>query len=119
MHWTDRLENGVKAHIQAMQQQRDEPASKARPPQAVPDVALADPEVVRLGAGLNKAYAAALRMGKLALSKAEGGQKTVPADYLNVFQHSLTNLFGCDLYCTRGKPSPVAVSAFSDESFWV
>lgn len=63
-HWLDRLEAGVKAHIQAMQQKRDELAAQARPPQAVLDVALADPEAVKLGAGLNKAYTAALRMGK-------------------------------------------------------
>jgi len=63
-HWLDRLESGVKGHIQAMQTKRDELVSQARPPQAVLDAALGDPEVVQLGAGLNKAYAAALRMGK-------------------------------------------------------
>jgi hypothetical protein len=63
-HWLDRLEAGVKAHIQTMQAKRDELAAPARPPQVVLDVALADPEAVKLGAGLNKAYAAALRMGK-------------------------------------------------------
>lgn len=73
-HWLDRLEMGVKAHIQAMQAKRDELVSQARPPQAVLDAAQTDPEAVKLGAGLNKAYAAALRMGKLALSKAEGGK---------------------------------------------
>ncbi|WP_420640466.1 hypothetical protein [Candidatus Leptofilum sp.] len=75
-HWLDRLEAGVKSHIQAMQAERDELVSQARPPQAVLDAALADPEAVQLGAGLNKAYAAALRMGKHALSKAEGGHHT-------------------------------------------
>jgi hypothetical protein len=64
VHWLDRLEAGVKAHIQAMQQKRDEMAAQARPPQAVLDVVLTDPEAVKLGAGLNKAYAATLRMGK-------------------------------------------------------
>ena len=63
-HWLDRLEAGVKEHIQAMQAKRDELVSQARPPQSVLDAALADPEGVQLGAGLNKAYAAALRMGK-------------------------------------------------------
>ena len=63
-HWLDRLEAGVKGHIQAMQEKRDELVSQARPPQAVLGAALADPEAVQLGAGLNKAYAAALRMGK-------------------------------------------------------
>lgn len=63
-HWIDKLEAGVKTHIQAMQQKRDELVAQARPPQAVLDVALADPEAVKLGGGLNKAYAAALRIGK-------------------------------------------------------
>jgi hypothetical protein len=61
-HWLDRLERGVKAHIQAMQQKRDDLATQARPPQIVLDAA--DMEAVKLGAGLNKAYAAALQTGK-------------------------------------------------------
>jgi hypothetical protein len=61
-HWLDRLEVGVKAHIQFMQQKRDELVKQARPPEAV--LAGADPEMVKLGAGLNKAYTAVLRMGK-------------------------------------------------------
>lgn len=63
-HWLDRLEQGVKTHIQVMRQKRDELAAQARPPQMVLDVALANPETVKLGAGLNKAYTAALSMGK-------------------------------------------------------
>ncbi len=63
-HWLDRLETGVKSHIQAMQQKRDELAAQARPPQAVLDAGLTDPEVVKLGAGLNKVFAAALRTRK-------------------------------------------------------
>jgi hypothetical protein len=47
-----------------MQQKRDDLAAQARPPQAVLAVAVADPEAVKLGAGLNKAYAAALQTGK-------------------------------------------------------
>ncbi|MBE2223661.1 MAG: hypothetical protein IAF02_19120, partial [Anaerolineae bacterium] len=62
-HWLDRLEAGVKAHIQNMQTKRDELVSQARPPQTILDAALADPEAVKLGAGLNKAYTAALHMG--------------------------------------------------------
>ncbi|MBK8900272.1 MAG: hypothetical protein IPM53_03745 [Anaerolineaceae bacterium] len=63
-HWLDRLEAGVKNHIQAMQAKRDELVSQARPPQAVLDAVKGDPEAVQLGAGLNKAYAAALSVGK-------------------------------------------------------
>ncbi len=63
-HWLDRLEGGIKFHIQAMEGKRDELAARAKPPQAVLDAGKADPEAVALGAGLNKAYAAALRMGR-------------------------------------------------------
>jgi hypothetical protein len=55
-NWLVRLERGVRAHIQVVQQKRDELAAQARPPQAVLDVALADPEAVKLGEGLNKEY---------------------------------------------------------------
>lgn len=64
VHWLDQLEAGVKAHITEMGRRRDELAAQARPPQALFDRAQADPEAVRLGAGLNQAYAAALRTGK-------------------------------------------------------
>ncbi|MCL4267524.1 MAG: hypothetical protein KJ069_30400 [Anaerolineae bacterium] len=59
-----------------MQTKREELVSQAQPPQAVLDAVRADPEAVKLklGAGLNRAYAATLRLGKLALSNAEGGQ---------------------------------------------
>jgi hypothetical protein len=57
-HWLDRLERGVKTHISAIEQKRDELAAMARPPQALFDAA--DPEAVRMGAGLNRAFAGAL-----------------------------------------------------------
>ena len=82
-HWLDRLEAGVKAHIQAMQEKRDELAARARPPQAVLDAA--DPEAVKLGAGLNKAYAAALRMGKGYHSSVLERAKVAAEDYLAHF----------------------------------
>jgi hypothetical protein len=63
-HWLDRLERGVKEHIRVMQAKRDELVAQTRPPQVVLDAAAADPAAVKLGAGLNKAYAAALRIGK-------------------------------------------------------
>jgi hypothetical protein len=50
--WLDNLEAGVQAHIQAMQEKRGKLAAQARPLQAV------------LDAGLNKAYTAALGLGK-------------------------------------------------------
>jgi hypothetical protein len=63
VHWLDRLEAGVKAHIQVIQQKQDALVEQARLPEAVLAVGKADPEIVNLGAGLNKAYTAALRMG--------------------------------------------------------
>jgi hypothetical protein len=63
-HWLDRLEAGVKAHIEEVGRGRDELTGRARPPQMVLDVVLADLEAMKLGARLNKAYAAALRMCK-------------------------------------------------------
>jgi len=84
-HWLDRLEAGVKEHIQAMQEKRDELVSQARPPQAVLDAALADPEAVQLGAGLNKAYAAALRMGKGHHTSVLERAKAAAEDYLAHF----------------------------------
>lgn len=84
-HWLDRLEAGVKGHIQAMQDKRDELVSQARPPQAVLDAALADPEAVKLGAGLNKAYAVALRMGKGQHANVLERAKAAAEDYLAHF----------------------------------
>jgi len=63
-HWLDRLEAGVKSHIREMESRRDGLAERARPPQALFDHALSDPESLRLGAGLNRTYAAALRTGR-------------------------------------------------------
>ncbi len=85
-HWLDRLEADVKAHIQAIQEKRDELAAQARPPQAVLDAALADPEAVKLGAGLNKAYTAVLRMRKKgAYSSVMERAKAAVEDYLAHF----------------------------------
>src|SRR5688500_18124376 len=63
-HWLDRLERGVRVHISAMQQQRDELAQQARPPpRYLPglfEVMVDDEEAIRLGAAYNQAFAAAL-----------------------------------------------------------
>ncbi|MBK8988383.1 MAG: hypothetical protein IPM39_20340 [Chloroflexi bacterium] len=85
LHWLDRLEGGVKAHIQAMQAKRDELVSQARPPQVVVDAALADSGAVELGAGLNKAYAAALRMGKGQYANVLERAKAAAENYLAHF----------------------------------
>ena len=84
-HWLDRLEAGVRAHIAAMQGQRDALAAQARPPQGVLDAALADPEALALGAGLNKAYAAALRMGKGQYASVLERARVAAEDYLAHF----------------------------------
>jgi hypothetical protein len=84
-HWLDRLEAGVQTHIEAIQQKRDGLVAAARPPQEVLDVALADPETVKLGAGLNKAYTAALRMGKGKYENVLERAKDAAEDYLAHF----------------------------------
>ena len=85
MHWLDRLEAGVKAHIQAMQEKRDELVSQAQPPQAVLDAVEGDLKAVKLGAGLNKAYAAALRMGKGQYASVLERARASAEDYLAHF----------------------------------
>ncbi|MCB8980654.1 MAG: hypothetical protein H6657_24860 [Ardenticatenaceae bacterium] len=85
MHWLDRLEAGVKEHIQAIEEKRDDLVNQARPPQAVLDAALAEPEAVPLGAGLNKVYAATLRMGKGQHASVLGRAKVAAEDYLAHF----------------------------------
>jgi hypothetical protein len=84
-HWLDRLEAGVKAHIEEMGRRRDELAERARPPQILLDRALAAPEALQLGAGLNQAYAAALRMGKGQYATALERAKYAVNDYLAHF----------------------------------
>ncbi len=85
-HWLDRLEAGVRAHIAAMEVRCDELAAGARPPQALFDHALADPEAMRLGAGFNKAYAAALHTGrKGAFAGVMERAKAAAEDYLTHF----------------------------------
>ncbi|MCC6604751.1 MAG: hypothetical protein IT327_16195 [Anaerolineae bacterium] len=84
-HWLDKLEAGVKAHIQVMQEKRDELIHRARPPHAVLEVASADPEAVQLGAGLNKTYAAALRRGKGQFPNVLESAKAAVEDYLAHF----------------------------------
>ncbi|MAU00662.1 MAG: hypothetical protein CL608_26250 [Anaerolineaceae bacterium] len=84
-HWLDRLEARVKAHIEALQQRRDDLTGQARPPQAVLDAVKGDPEGVKLGAGLNKAYAAALRMDKGQYTNALERAKAAAEDYLAHF----------------------------------
>ena len=61
-HWLDWLEQGVKAHIQAMSAKRDELVQQAQPPE--PLFEHVTEEDVRLGSGLNQAFAAALNMHK-------------------------------------------------------
>ena len=85
VHWLDRLEVGVEAHIQTMQEKRDELVAQARPPQVVLDAVQADPDAVKLGAGLNKAYTAALRMRKGSYANVLERAKAAAEDYLAHF----------------------------------
>jgi hypothetical protein len=82
-HWLDALEAGVKAHIQEMQQRRDELVAQARPPEELFEGVSA--ENVTLGAGLNKTYAAALRMGKGGYENVLERAKAEVEDYLAHF----------------------------------
>ena len=50
----------MQAHIRQIEEKRDELAAQARPPEAVIQAALADREMVALGAGLNQRFAAIL-----------------------------------------------------------
>ena len=50
----------MQVYIQQIEEKRDELAARARPPEAVIQAALADPEIVALGAGLNQRFAAIL-----------------------------------------------------------
>ena len=83
VHWLDRLEVGVKAHIRTMQKKRDELVAQAQPPHELLDAAV--PETVKLGAGLNKAYTAALRMGKGSYANVLERAKAAAEDYLAHF----------------------------------
>ncbi len=61
-HWLDKLEQGVKAHIQAISEKRDELVKQTQPPPALFENVTE--EDIRLGAGLNQAFAAALNIHK-------------------------------------------------------
>jgi len=82
-HWLDRLETGVMEHIQAIQRKRDELIVLSHPPQAVLEAA--NVAAVRLGAGLNKTYAAALRQGKGQHTSAFERAKAATEKYLMHF----------------------------------
>jgi hypothetical protein len=60
-HWLDRLERGVREHIGHIQSRRDALVKAAMPPRELFDSVLAEPELVRLGAGLNQTYARTLK----------------------------------------------------------
>jgi hypothetical protein len=59
-HWLDRLTGGVQEHIAQMRQRREELAQAAMPPRQLFDAVLAEPELVKWGAGFNQAYAGTL-----------------------------------------------------------
>lgn len=80
-HWLDRLEQGVKAHIQAISAKRDELAQQTMPPQTLFENVTE--EDVRLGAGLNQAFAAALNIHKKKTKRqppAASGQRLTALD---------------------------------------
>lgn len=73
----------MKFHIQTMQERRDELVAQARPPEVLFEQVSA--EEVRLGAGLNQTYAAALRMRKGGYEHVLEWAKAEAEDYLAHF----------------------------------
>jgi hypothetical protein len=122
-HWLDRLETGVQAHIRQIEEKRDELAARARPPEAVIQAALADPEMVALGAGLNQRFAAILN------SKDKGQYQSVlerarlgVVDYLSYFppvqrQRILLGALGSVYGGDEGDQGKTAVA--SDIAAWL
>jgi hypothetical protein len=55
-HWLDRQVAAIEEHIAWYKKQRDEILTAVAPPQALLDAALAQPETIELGAGLNQVY---------------------------------------------------------------
>jgi hypothetical protein len=84
-HWLDRLEQGIQAHIQRIQLQQERLAANARPPQPVLNLVKDDPDAVKLGAGLNKAYGAALNLSGSGRSARLERAKLAVEDYLAHF----------------------------------
>jgi hypothetical protein len=64
-HWLDRLEDGIRSHIEKIRAIRDKTSASARPPDALFDAAFADAEALQLGRALNSHVAAALKMETL------------------------------------------------------
>ncbi|MCI0731759.1 MAG: hypothetical protein L0332_34250 [Chloroflexi bacterium] len=75
-HWLDRLEAGVKGHIGRIEAKRDELVKQCQPPRTVFDSALADPETITIGAGLNRVYSRAVKQ----LSQARPDKKLAPKE---------------------------------------
>jgi hypothetical protein len=76
-HWLDRLTGGVQEHIAQMRERRDALAAAAVPPQQLFDAVLAQPELVKWGAGFNQAYAGTLNR----LAQERPFRVPAPADY--------------------------------------
>ena len=85
-HWLDRLEQGVRSHIQAMAQRRDVLASQARPPQLLFEQAQVNLDAVQLGRELTRRFAIALATARHDIRQPpiERGKRVV-ADYLAHF----------------------------------
>jgi hypothetical protein len=102
-------------------QKRDELTAQAQPPQALFDLALTDPEAVRLGAGLNQTFAAALRLGRERGENPLERAKAAVGEYLSCFppeRHggillgALASVYGKD---AGGADTAVWLADVSDE----
>lgn len=76
-HWLDKTIQGVKAHIVYVQTRRDEMVKATMPPRELFDSAFEDPETIRMGAGLNQAYARTIKR----LAQARPYKVLTPDDY--------------------------------------
>jgi hypothetical protein len=68
-----------------MQLQKERLVTNARPPQPVLSLIISDPNAVKLGAGLNKAYGAALNLSSSGRSASLEQAKLAVEDYLAHF----------------------------------
>lgn len=88
-HWLDRLEQGVKAHIQAISAKRDELVQQAQPPAALFEHITE--EDVRLGAGLNQTFAAALNIHKKKTKRQQPAANSQPLTALDHARQATTD----------------------------
>jgi hypothetical protein len=117
-HWLDRQVAAIEGHITWYKAQRDEALAIAAPPQALLDVALAQPETIELGAGLNQAYGRTMkqlqRKRPLGLLPADHEQlRQTAEDYLARFRPEQQTAI------LRGAMASAYLNGTSDAAVWL